>query len=172
MCRIMGLALCLWPMSAWAGDLVGQIVPPYPAGLHDIGGSCMTLTPGYAHVCDYSVGVLADAANDDDIDQTLTPVIRWLVVGRMVGRDGAQARWLITDAVAYPKAEAGFHLQMGSCRLAGREDDRVIAVVRDDDAGELLTDVHWARRVELPVGKFTELDPRAVDCLNEAYLGL
>ncbi|HVK50709.1 MAG TPA: hypothetical protein VM469_03095 [Pseudoxanthomonas sp.] len=166
--RITGLALCVWPMSVWAGDLVGQIVPPYPQGLHDIGGSCMTLTPGYAHICDYSVGVLADAANDDE----LAPVIRWLVAGRMVGRDGSQARWLITDAVAYPKTESGYHLQMGSCRLAGREDGQVIAVVRDDSEGELLKDVHWARRVALPAGKFVELDPRSVDCLNEAYLGL
>jgi hypothetical protein len=163
-----GLALCLWPVSAWAGDLVGQVVPPYPAGLHDIGGSCMTLTPGYAHVCDYSVGVLADAANDPEAE----PVIRWLVAGRLVGRDGSQARWLITDAVAYPKSDPDYHLQMGSCRLGGRDDAQVIAVVRDDSQGELLTEVRWARRVELPAGTFTELDPHAVDCLNEAYLGL
>lgn len=166
--RITGLVLCLWPVTAMAGELIGQVVPPYPATLQDIGGSCMTLTPGYAHICDYSVGVLADAVED----AADLPVIRWLVVGRMVGRDGTQARWLITDAVAYPKSESGYHLQMGSCRLAGQQDDRVIAVVRDDDQGELLTDVRWARRVELPLGKFTELDPRAVDCLNEAYLGL
>lgn len=40
-----GLALCLWPVTALAGDLIGQIVPPYPSSLRDIGGSCMTLTP-------------------------------------------------------------------------------------------------------------------------------
>lgn len=181
-----GLALCLWPVTvalwpagALAGDLIGRIVPPYPAQLRDIGGSCMTLTAGYEHICDYSVGVLADsapiagsapatAANDDASDTT----IRYVVAGRMAGRDGKQARWLITDAVPYPTAQAGYHLQVSSCRVAGRDDPQVIAVVRGDLEGELLTDVLWARRVDLPAGTFTTLDPKSVDCINEAYLGL
>ncbi len=160
-----GLTLCLLPASAFASDLIGLTVPPYPDGLHDIGGSCVSDRPGYEHICDYSIGVLADGPDE-------AAVARYVIAGRMAGRDGQQARWLITDAVPYPKSGAGFHLQTGTCRLDGRDDDRVIAVVRDSLADELLRDVVWARRLELPDGKFTPLEPARVDCLNEAYLGL
>lgn len=161
-----GLSACLLPVSALAGDLIGRTVPPYPDGLRDIGGSCLSDIAGYEHICDYSIGVLAD---DDDED---APPIRYVVAGRMAGRDGQMARWTITDAVAYPKAGDGYHLQTGNCRVHGKDDGRVVAVVRDDQDGEFLRDVIWARRLELPAGRFTVLDPVAVDCINEAYLGL
>lgn len=164
-----GLVVWLGSVNlAMAGDLVGRIVPPYPEALHDIGGSCMTLTAGYEHVCDYSVGVLAAGSGDAEA----RPDIRYLVAGRMAGREGSQARWLITDAVLYPKASDTYHLQIGSCRLNGHEDARVIAIVRGESEGELLTDVLWARRLDLPAGKFEAVDPKTVDCINEAYLGL
>ncbi len=163
--RMAGLLLCTLPAGALAGDLIGRTVPPYPDGLHDVGGSCLTDTPGYEHICDYSIGVLADGAEEG-------AALRWIVLGRMAGREGQQARWLITDAVAHPDTGAGYHLQTGTCRLDGKEDDRVLAVVRDDPQGELLTDVVWARRVQLPQARFLPIEPARVDCLNEAALGL
>lgn len=165
MVTCVGLAFCLLPASALASDLIGLTVPPYPHALRDIGGSCVSDRSGYEHICDYSMGVLADGPEE-------APVSRYVIAARMAGREGQQARWLITDAVPYPRSEPGYHLQTGTCRLDGREDDRVIAVVRDSLEGELLKDVLWAQRLELPDGKFTPLDSTKVDCLNEAYLGL
>ena len=32
----------LAPLSVTAADLVGRVMPPYPAGLDELGGSCVS----------------------------------------------------------------------------------------------------------------------------------
>ena len=62
---------------------------------------------------------------------------------------------------------------LGLCRVDGRDDARVAAIVRQHDmATEWLKDVAWAGRLKLPAGRFDVLEARAVDCINEAYDGL
>ena len=159
----------LAPLSLAATDLVGRVVPPYPAGLDELGGSCVSDSPDPARVCDYSVGVLAAPAGNAGGE----PVPRFVVAGQFAGRDGARAQWRITDALPYPVAQPGYYLQFGTCRVDGRDDARVAAIVRQrDTATEWLKDVAWAGRLKLPEGRFDRLDARAVDCLNEAYYGL
>lgn len=163
-----------WPMllalsssGACASELIGRVVPPYPDGLHDIGGSCISDSDDYAHVCDYSIGVLAAAA-----DPGAEPAPRYVVAAKMAGRDGQSARWQITDAHPYPKAAEGYYLQFGTCRVHGKEDGRLAAVVRQKMDKEYSDDVIWARRFDLQSGKLVEVHPAAVDCINEAYFGL
>ena len=126
----------LAPLSVTAADLVGRVMPPYPAGLDELGGSCVS----------------------DSVEPA---------------RDGARAQWRITDALPYPTGRPGYYLQFGTCRVNGRDDARVAAIVRQHDTStEWLKDIAWAGRLRLPDARFDILDTRTVDCINEAYYGL
>jgi hypothetical protein len=181
-----GMRACLWlllamPGTGGASELIGRIVPPYPQGLQDIGGSCLSDSSDYERVCDYSIGLLGEAAADPNGDPGDDPdgkpgseteaVPRYIIAGRLAGRLGQQALWEITDALPFPKAGKQFHLQIGSCRADGNDDGKVVALVRQDLKNELLTDVAWARRLDLASGKFMPVSGK-VDCINEAYYGL
>ena len=157
--------LALLPMPAAAVELAGRTVPPYPGGLQDVGGACVSDSPDPAHVCDFSIGVLADAAAGTDDE----PALRYVVAGRMAGRDGTHALWKITDVLPYPTVGRGYSWQAGSCRVDQVDDGKVIALVNHSAGQEYLTDIAWARRLDLHSGKFSVLDPARVDCLNEGF---
>ena len=163
--RIALLLLSMSPLVAGAVELIGKTVPPYPEGLQDIGGSCLSDSTDPEHVCDFSIGLLADAHTDPEAE----PVLRYVIAGRMAGREGPLALWKITDAQAYPKVATGFFWQAGSCRVDKVDDAKVIAIVRQAAEQEYLTDIAWARRLDLKSGKFSVLDPARVDCINEGY---
>jgi hypothetical protein len=167
--RIALLVLATLPMAAGAVELIGKTVPPYPNGLQDVGGSCLSDSDDPEHVCDFSIGLLADAGKDPGTDSNVEPVLRYVVAGRMAGREGPLALWKITDVQAYPKTDKGFFWQAGSCRVDKVGDAKVIAVVRQGAEQEYLTDVAWARRLDLKSGKFSVIDPARVDCINEGY---
>ena len=154
--------------SAWASagtvELIGKTMPPYPDQLQDMGGACVSDSLDPAHVCDYSIAVLGAATGAG-----AEPQPRYVVAGRMAGREGRTALWKITDAQPYPEVAAGFSWQVGSCRLDKVDDGRVVAIVRQDRQQEYLPEVSWARRLELASGKFTTLAPSRVDCVNEGY---
>lgn len=159
------LVLATLPMAADAVELIGKTVPPYPEGLQDVGGSCLSDSADPDHVCDFSIGLLADAGTDSNAE----PVLRYVVAGRMAGREGPLALWKITDMQPYPKVGKGFFWQAGSCRVDKVDDAKLIAVVRQGAEQEYLTDVAWARRLDLKSGKFSVVDPVRVDCVNEGY---
>ncbi|MET0717506.1 MAG: hypothetical protein ABWY34_03780, partial [Pseudoxanthomonas sp.] len=83
------LTLAMLPLAAEAVELIGKTVPPYPQGLQDIGGSCLSDSADPAHVCDFSIGLLADATADPNFEATP----RYVVAGRMAGREGPLALW-------------------------------------------------------------------------------
>ena len=163
--RIALLVFATLPMAAGAVELIGKTMPPYPEGLQDVGGSCLSDSVDPEHVCDFSIGLLADAVKDPNAE----PVLRYVVAGRMAGREGPLALWKITDVQVYPKAGKGYFWQAGSCRVDQVNDAKVIAVVRQGAEQEYLTDVAWARRLDLKSGKFSLVDPVRVDCINEGY---
>lgn len=163
--RIASLMLATLPMAVGAVELIGKTMPPYPPGLQDVGGSCLSDSTDPAHVCDFSIGLLADANADPGAE----PVMRYVVAGRMAGREGPLALWKITDAQTYPKVGKGYYWQAGSCRVDKVADANVIAVVQQSSEEEYLTDVAWARRLDLKSGKFSVIDPARVDCVNEGY---
>jgi len=157
--------LAMLPMAAGAVELIGKTMPPYPSGLRDVGGSCLSESADPAHVCDFSIGLLGAADADPGIE---TPPL-YVVAGRMAGRDGPLALWKITDAQAYPKVGKGYYWQAGSCRVDKVDDGKVIAVVQQSSDQEYLTDIAWARRLDLATGKFSVVEPKRVDCINEGY---
>lgn len=170
---VLPLLLALSSSGAYASELIGRIVPPYPDGLRDAGGTCISESDDYAHVCDYSIGVLAaDVGGEAEGDPEAEPAPRYVVAAKLAGRDGQSALWKITDVQPYPEVVKGYHLQFGSCRVHGKADGRLAAIVRQDTDTEYLTDVIWARRLDLQSGKLAEVHQAAVDCINEAYLGL
>ena len=91
----------LAPLSVAATDLVGRVVPPYPAGLDELGGSCVSDSTDPARVCDYSVGVLASPARD-------------------AGGDGEQARQRPDPAVA-ATAQARAHQPLMRGQRQGKQ---------------------------------------------------
>lgn len=162
------LSLAL-PRTAGAVELVGITMPPYPEGLREVGGACLSDSTDSSHVCDYSIGLLADANAEPDAGPDAEPLLRYVTAGRLAGRDGPSALWKITDAQAYPKVAKGFFWQAGTCRVDKVDDPKVIAVVRQGLEQEYLRDVAWARRLDLRSGKFVAVDPARVDCINEGY---
>ncbi len=158
------------PALALAGDpapddLIGRIVPPYPEGLEEVGGSCVAGGAGHEHVCDFSIALWAKTP----VEPGVAPDYRYLVAGRLAGRDSQQARWQITDAMPYPVKAAGHHLQFGNCRLAGKDSPGLLAIVGDDGDKEMLDRVAWAGRLRVPDGTFEHIPTKGVDCYNEAH---
>lgn len=154
-------------MQAQAGEsLIDRTLPPYPQGLNSLQGTCLPGEEGLVHVCDYAISVLGHGAFGDDAD----PVS--VVAERNPDHPAHvhwEPRWLITDVLPYPEAGDGYFLQVGSCRVEGRDDGYVAALVRHDDASPYSTDVTWARRLDTDRGRLERVDPGRVDCPNEYY---
>ena len=165
--RAWTLLLLALPLGANAveHELVGKTMPPYPDGLREVGGICLADSSNPGAVCDHSIGLLADAGHDPEA----AAVMRYVVAGRIDGRDGTVALWKITDALPYPVVAHDYYWQAGSCRVDQVEDGKVIAVVRHGLEQEYSGDVAWARRLDLDSGKFVMVDPERVDCVNEGY---
>lgn len=161
------LLLLVMPMGVGAAELplIGKTMPPHPEGLREVGGICLADSSNPGAVCDYSIGLLADTSRDHDA----TAVMRYVVAGRMQGRDGTTALWKITDALPYPVVAQDYFWQAGSCRVDRVEDSKVIAVLRHDLEQEYSGDVAWARKLDLKSGKFVIVDPARVDCINESF---
>jgi hypothetical protein len=163
--------LLAMPGAALASDLIGRTVPPYPAGLQDIAGSCLSDSTEPARVCDYAISLLADADDSaaNDADGGMRP--RYIIASRLSGRDGQHAQWTITDALPYPLLVPGFQLQVGNCRAMGKADRGLAALASGDERGQWLDRIAWARRLDFASGTFQPVSGK-VDCLNEAYPGL
>lgn len=148
--------------------LVGRILPPYPDGLRDLQGTCLSDSEDIARICDYGISVLGRIDEDPSQDATRLHV----VAQRNLSRDAeGDARWEVTDVLPYPVAPPDYFLQVGTCRIDGTADGQVAAMVRHDDVTTYLVDVTWARRLDFVSGRLIEVDPRRVDCLNE-FLGV
>lgn len=161
----LAMLCCLAATSAQCHDLlVGRILPPYPDGLRDLQGTCLSGSDEIARICDYGISVLGR------IDDPAQDARRLHVVAqRNLHRDeGGEARWEVTDALPYPDAPPGYFLQVATCRIDGIADGQVAALVRHDDASTYSSDVAWARRLDFASGRLIEVDAARVDCLNES----
>lgn len=150
--------------DAAAAALVGLEVPPYPDGLEEITGTCISPSTDPAQVCSHGIGVIGRASANPA--RSAMPL--YIVANRSAGRDGATARWIVTDAIAHPPAEEGAWVQAGTCAVDGKDDARVVALVADQPDAERLR-ASWARRMDFDSGRFGEVDPATVDCINEGF---
>ncbi len=148
--------------SAADDSLVGKTVPPYPAGLDELQGSCISGGPLPAQVCDYSLTVVGRFAADRAQGATATQVLAM----RNLDSGARQARWTVTDAVAVPKARKGYELQIGTCRVDRVDSPNVVAFVRHGDR-EYSRDVRWVRQFDIASGMLVPVAAKRVDCINE-----
>jgi hypothetical protein len=165
--RIAGVALTMLAAAAAAsspdGDtLVGRSVPPYPAGLDELQGSCIAGGPSPTQVCDYSLTVVGRFATDPALAATPTQ----LLALRNLDPGARQARWQVIDAAVVPKPRRGYELQIGGCRIDGVDAAAVVAFVRHGDR-EYSRDVRWARQFDMASGRLLQLAGKRVDCINE-----
>lgn len=155
---MMLLTASIFPVTVFGADLVGSIVPPYPAGTDSRNGACIgkpAETVG-KEACPYSVGLLEKGPG----------IYTQIYAAKLSHRTEKNAFFKVTDAIPYPTVTQGYYLAFGLCRLSGENDDTVLAVVRTTDA-EWHRDATWARKVDLPSGTFKKISPDNVECMNE-----
>ncbi len=62
-----------------------------------------------------------------------------LIGTRLTGRDDQQkAIWTITDTLPYPDLPEGYLLAIATCQVDGKDDETIIAVVRNEEEEEWL----------------------------------
>ena len=150
--------LCL-ASSVVAGepDWIDREVPPYPDGLVSNIGACVGSGTKPDEICAYSIGTLDDAKG-----RTLH-----LFAGRAAGHIGQQARWTITDVIAWPVLRRNEYVSIATCERDGVPDAGVVAVVDTLGAAEMYEAVRWAMRLDR--GKFVEIPTTGIRCYNEGY---
>jgi hypothetical protein len=165
--RVVGIVLPMIAAVASAtgpesDNLVGRNVPPYPAGLDELQGSCIPGGPLPARICDYSLTVVGRFATDPALGATPTQ----LLAMRNLDPGARQARWNVTDAVVVPKPRKGYELQIGGCRIDRVGSANVVAFVRHG-VREYSRDVRWARQFDIASGTLVPVAAKRVDCINE-----
>lgn len=159
--RTLFLLVAVLPASVIATELIGSIVPQYPDGLTSRTGSCIAQIRGYEHACDYAIVVVEDSNR----------LPKFIAGNRFDHRVGTKhVYWMIKDVILYPDIQKDYFLSIGMCRLNGKEDSTIIALVRAEDK-EWFSDIHWARRFDLQLEKFVEMPIIGVECANESWGG-
>ena len=160
----------LWVLALLAGGatgasgLVGRSVPPYPDGLQDVLGSCLSPSHDPTRACEFSIHVLADPVAAQD--PLAAP--RFIIAARNAGYDGSHPRWTVTDQAPYPDVGEGWFVHLGNCQVDGRDEPALVAVVREGSRAQWLDEVAWARRLDFAEGRFVQVDTAKVRCANEA----
>lgn len=145
------LVLFVLPAAVIGTDLIGTIIPPYPAG-HTQYGGCIYKPHdpvGKQEICPYAIGFLGTGPGG----------FTGIYAAKLDRREERKVFWKVTDVIPYPKVEPGWAFVYGTCRIRGKDDDSVLAVVRN--TGGYAT---WARKVDLPSGRFTSIALDAVEC--------
>ncbi len=149
----------LFATPACADDLIGSIIPPYPADLKETSGACIAGSLGSERICDFSIGVLADSKGKH----------RFVYGASHTGRnEKGNALWRVTDAFPYPSLPIGQIISIATCTDNGKSDETIVAAVSAVDA-EWYEKVFWARRYDFESGKFVSHPPKNVRCLNEGW---
>ncbi|QWP76625.1 hypothetical protein J5226_24120 [Lysobacter sp. K5869] len=142
-------------------DWIGRVVPPYPDGYRSNTGGCVGSGRSAEQICARSVGTIDDSEDRSQL----------LYAAELVGRAGNEARWKITDVVAYPKLQRGERVSISTCLFDGAGDPGVIAIidtlVDNAEARETFDAVRWAVRLDRGKGKFVGIKPTEVTCYNE-----
>lgn len=148
--------------ASGASALIGQIVPPYPDGLVEIGAGCVPGGQGYEHVCDFGIAMLGSGAGDGR-----SAMARYVIASRKAPPAGKDPRWEVLDAVDAPALRPGDQLQLGGCKLDGQDAAGLIAAVRYG-AQDQSADLQWVRRFDADAGKLVDVEAARVACANPA----
>lgn len=144
-----------------AATLIGKTVPPYPDGLAEVGGSCVPV-PGSVRLCDFGLQMVGSPAADGG-----AAMARYLIATSNTTPDAEKPSWKVIDAVDAPTLEPGTDMQLGGCRLDGKDDGGLVVAIRHG-AKEGDTVIRWARHFDPAAGKLAEVDVARVACADPA----
>lgn len=144
----------------------GVVVPPYPSGWVELGGSCIGPADSPETVCSAMVSLLRDEQSGIRTLLATRPLRH--VDGTPAG-DAARPLELVTDAVEpaaldEPRAEP----VIGLCQRDGREDRRIVAIVQPDAGTPWHTRLHAAWRLD-DDGRFQPVATQGLRCLDEGH---
>jgi hypothetical protein len=145
-----------------AAALIGQTMPPYPEGLVEAQGVCVSGGEGLERVCDFGIAVLG--RENGEYTSSM-----YLVASRNADPDASRPEWNITDAIDAPVAKEGYDLQLGACRVDGEMRGDIVALVRHSEEQEYSSDIAWKKSHDAKSGKFADIDRGRVDCVNPGY---
>lgn len=150
-------------VPALAGDggqgWIGKIVPPYPDGVVDIGGSCIgDPAAGPAALCDHSIAVLHDPQSG----------LRTILALAQVPHFGKQPLWRIADALEPAELDdAGIEVATATCQSQGHDDAALVALVRPTDRAWWAPLRAW--RFDIAAGQLQPVAAADVRCRNEGF---
>ena len=144
----------------------GVVVPPYPSGWRELGGSCIGQGDLPDAMCATMVSLLRDEQSGIRSLFATRPLRH--ADGSPVG-DARQPLELVTDAIEPPALDdAQAEPSIGLCQRDGRGDRRIVAIVHPDADIEWYTRLDGAWRLD-DDGRFQPIPADGVRCLNEGY---
>lgn len=144
----------------------GSVVPPYPSGVRELGGSCIGEGSSGEATCAVSISVVKDEQSGA---RTILALRRLHHPdGNAVGGD--RPLGLVTDALEPAVLDDAdtTDVAIGMCQRAGRDDSRIVAIIRPDRDIEWYTRLAGAWRLGAD-GRFSAIEAAEVRCLNEGY---
>lgn len=148
-----------------AGGWRGTVVPPFPSGVRELAGTCIGEGTSGDAICAIAVSVLRD--EQSELRTILATRRLHHPDGTAVGGDRPLS--LVTDALE-PAAldDEGNEVAVGLCQRDGRDDPRIVAIVRPDAGQEWFTSLQGTWRVD-DDGRFAGIPAAGVRCRNEGF---
>ncbi|RFP62522.1 hypothetical protein D0Y53_01535 [Luteimonas weifangensis] len=149
--------------AALAGDggrgWVGKIVPPYPDGVVETAGSCIgDPAAAPAALCDHAIAVLHDPQSG----------LRTILALTQAPHFGKQPLWRIADALEPGELDdRGVEVATATCRLRGRDDAALVALVRPTERAWWAPLRAW--RFDIAAGQLQPVAAADVRCRNEGF---
>jgi len=143
----------------------GTVVPPFPSGVRELSGTCIGEGTSGEAICAIAVSVLRD--EQSELRTILATRRLHHPDGTAVGGDRPLS--LVTDALE-PAAldDEGNEVAVGLCQRDGRDDPRIIAIVRPVAEQEWFTVLQGTWRLE-DDGRFAGIPAAGVRCRNEGF---
>lgn len=147
------LVLLFVAAPASASDLIGRLVPPYPAGMASDMGTCIA---SKRDPCGYSIGTLNDAQGK------ILKVMALALSKRLKG----VPVWRVIDIRDAPALARQQMWALEECAVDGKIDPTIIGAVSYRDMGGWIEtkDTIWAIRFDVAAGRLEDVKLATVSC--------